>query len=163
MVKPGHYQAIAREWTFGKTSKGTEQIAILFEIAEGDEKGQRITWYGFFTEATYERTLDSLENAGWDGQSLKRLDGLGSRPCVIVVENETGQDGKTYPRVRWVNSLGGGLNVKEKMETHEVNSLEERMKGAMLERKQRKGASAPSGNQQKRMREPGEDNDDIGF
>jgi len=161
MLKPGHYQALAREWTFGKTSKGTEQVAIVFEIADGDDKGQRITWYGFFTDATYERTLDSLENAGWDGQSLAKLGGLGSRPCVIVVEHETGQDGKTYSRVRWVNSLGGGLNVKEKMESHEVASLEERMKGAMLDRRQRKASGSGNSNQ-KRMREPGDD-DELGF
>lgn len=153
MIKPGHYQAIAREFTFGKTSKGTEQVALLFEVADGEAKGQRITWYGFFTDATYERTLDSLENAGWDGQSLQKLGGLGSRPCVIVVENEEGQDGKTYPRVRWVNGLGGGLSVKEKMETNEVNALEERMKGAMLERRQKRGQQQPQG----RGREPGDD------
>lgn len=156
MIKPGHHQAVAREHTFGKTSKGTEQVAVSFEFADGEHKGQRITWYGFFTDKTYERTLESLEAAGWDGESLQRLAGLGSRPCVLVIEHEQGQDGETYARVRWVNTLGGGLNVKEKLETGELSALEERMKGAMLDRKQKRG------NQPKRQREPGED-EELGF
>jgi hypothetical protein len=64
-----------------------------------------------------------------------------------------------------VNGLGGGVSVKERMESAEVAALEERMRGIMLDRRQK--AAKPSGNgngkdKGKRMREPGED-DEIGF
>lgn len=165
----GNYQAIAKEFVFGRAGTGAEQVVVSFEIAEGEAKGQRITWRGFFTEKTHERTLESLEYAGWDGVSLQRLDGLGSKPCVLVIEDEEGQDGKMYPKVKWVNSLGGGVSVKERMESAEVANLEERMKGIMLERKQRTAAAnggraavTEKGARAKRMREPGDD-DEIGF
>jgi hypothetical protein len=141
MISKGSYQAVAKEFVFGRANNGTEQVVVAFEIANGDAVGQRITWRGYFTEKTHERTLESLEHAGWDGVSLAKLGGLGSKPCVIVIDHEEGQDGKTYPKVQWVNSLGGGLSVKEKMQTSEVAELEERMRGVMLDRKSKRGAT----------------------
>lgn len=155
-IKPGKYQAVAKEHVFGRAGTGTEQVVVGFEIAEGDFRGRRISWRGYFTDATAERTLESLENAGWDGVSLRRLDGLGSRPCVLVIEDEEGNDGNTYSRVKWVNGLGGGLSVKEKLETGDIANLEERMRGIMLDRADKRPK------QPQRMREPGED-DDFGF
>jgi hypothetical protein len=156
-IKPGKYQAVAKEHVFGRAGTGTEQVVVGFElVAEGDFKGRRVSWRGYFTDATAERTLESLESAGWDGTSLKRLDGLGSRPCVLVIEDEEGSDGKIYSKVQWVNALGGGLSVKEKLETNEIANLEERMRGIMLDRAGKRPKPQP------RMREPGED-DDFGF
>ena len=142
MLSKGNYQAIAKEFVFGRANNGTEQVVVSFEIANGDAAGQRISWRGYFTEKTHERTLDSLEHAGWDGVSLAKLSGLGSKPCVIVIDHEEGTDGKTYAKVQWVNSLGGGLSVKEKMQTAEISELEERMRAVMLERKGKRGAPA---------------------
>src|SRR6478609_8650524 len=144
MIPAGSYQAVAKEFVFGRASTGSEQIVVSFEIANGDQVGQRIAWRGYFTEKTEERTLESLEYAGWDGVSLGKLSGLGSKPCVIVVEHEEGQDGKTYAKVQWVNSLGGGMSVKEKLETNEIRNLEERLKGLMLERANKRGAAPPA-------------------
>jgi hypothetical protein len=152
-IKPGSYQAYAREFVFGRASTGTEQIAVSFEIAEGELKGRNITWRGYFTDATQERTLESLEHCGWDGKNLTKMTGLGTRVAVIVIEDEEGQDGKTYSRVKWVNALGGGLSVKEKLETTEIANLEERLKGLMLDRQQKRPKPQP------RTREPGEDDD----
>lgn len=144
MLSKGNYQAVAKEFVFGRANTGAEQVVVAFEIANGDAVGQRISWRGYFTEKTHERTLESLEHAGWDGVSLSKLGGLGSKPCVIVIEHEEGQDGKTYPKVQWVNSLGGGLSVKEKMQTSEIADLEERMRGVMLDRKSKRGEPSPS-------------------
>jgi len=165
MLAQGSYQAVAKEFVFGRAGNGTEQVVVSFEIASGESAGQRISWRGFFTEKTCERTLESLEYAGWDGVSLARLAGLGSKPCVIVVEHEDGQDGKTYAKVQWVNSLGGGLSVKEKMQSAEIAELEERMRGIMLDRASKRPAQPSQRSQSKQSgqtRGRGFDDDDYG-
>lgn len=146
MIPKGSYQAVAKEFVFGRAGTGAEQIVVSFEIASGDLAGQRIAWRGYFTEKTEERTLESLEAAGWDGNPpLASLGGLGSKACVIVIDHEEGQDGKTYAKVQWVNTLGGGLSVKEKLQTAEIANLEGRLKGLMLERRGKRQAPPPNG------------------
>ena len=156
-ITPGKYRAKAVAHKLGKTSKGTEQVYIDFELTSGEHKGQHLPYYGYFTEATAERTLESLEYCGWDGNSLGEMRGLGSKEVELVVELERNdQDGKEYLRVKWVNRTGGG--VKEELDRGGVASLEQRMKGLMLARK----ANNPN-KSTPRERQPGEDNYDPDF
>src|SRR5690606_28336352 len=110
MIAKGTYTAKAIEWKLGVTSRGTEQIAVLFQL----ESGEQITWYGYFTEKTTERTLDALEYMGWDGVDITDPVGLDRNDVRLVIDHETGEDGKTYARVKWVNRIGG-LAVKEEL------------------------------------------------
>ncbi len=68
MLNPGKYRARPIAAALGLTSKGTDQIAVTFELL--DPAGERITWYGFFTEKTTDRTLESLRHCGWKGNDL---------------------------------------------------------------------------------------------
>jgi hypothetical protein len=136
MIEEGTYRAKATGHKFGKTSKGTEQVFVEFTVTEGDCQGQRLAWYGYFTEKTTERTLDSLEYCGWDGDSLTDLRGLGSQEVDLVVEHEEADDGRVYARVKWVNRVGGG--VKEEMTPAEVQALNARLKGLRMARKQKR-------------------------
>lgn len=152
---PGKYRAKALTFKFSKSSKGTEQVYVDFEITAGPFAGQRLGWYGFFSEATAERTLESLEYAGWDGSSLGELKGLGSKEVELVVDTEKNEkDGREYLRVRWVNRVSGGPKVL--LGRGEVTSLENRMKGLMLQRKQKRASEGPT-------REPGDDGFDQDF
>jgi hypothetical protein len=65
------------------------------------------------------------------------MHGLGSKEVELVVEYEQGQDGKQYLRVRWVNQVRGGT-LKKELDRGGVMALEERLKGAMLARKQKR-------------------------
>lgn len=153
---PGKYRAKALVHKFGKSKNNTEQVYVDFEITAGPFAGQRLGWYGFFTEKTAERTLESLEYAGWDGQSLAELKGLGSKEVELVVDLEKNeQDGREYLRVRWVNRVSGGPKVL--LGRGEVTSLENRMKGMMLQRQQKRQAAGGGG------REPGDDGFDSEF
>jgi hypothetical protein len=147
-ITPGAYRAKAKAFKFGKTPKGNEQIYIDFELSSGAHAGKHLPCYLYFTDKTAERTLESLEYCGWDGGSLKELKGLGSKEVELVVEYEQGNDGNQYLRVKWVNSTGGG--VKEELDQGGLTSLEQRMKGLMLQRSQKRQQGKP-------MREPGDD------
>lgn len=144
MLKPGRYLARANSATLGKTSKGTEQVVVSFNVLAPEScSGERISWYGYFSEKTVDRTLEALEHCGWDGSSLSDLSGITTRDVEIVVEHEQDPEDADLirARVRWVNAPGGA-SVKEKLSEAEAMILEERIKGKMLERKQR-AASNP--------------------
>lgn len=138
MIEAGRYKARAIEWRLGVTGGGNEQIGVLFQL----EDGQLMTWYGFFSEKTTERTLDSLETMGWDGVSITDPMGLDRNDVQLVVEHETNDEGKTFPRVRWVNRLGG-LTMKEELSGAALQNFKQRMQGTIIARRQSKGAPAP--------------------
>jgi hypothetical protein len=128
LIAEGSYKARAGEHVWGRAGTGTEQVVVDFEIQEGEFKGQHASWRGFFTDGTQERTLKSLERAGWDGKDLVRLDGLGSKDVNITIEHEENNEGKRFHKVAWVNS-GGNLSVKSKMTDDEVRALQARLTG----------------------------------
>jgi len=132
MIEKGTYPARAVEWKLGITSQGTEHIAVLLQL----EDGRQITWYGYFTEKTMERTLDSLEYMGWDGEDITNPVGLDRNTVFVVVEHKE-HDGKTYAEARWINRAGG-LAVKEELAGGALHAFKERMQGAVMARKQRR-------------------------
>lgn len=160
-IEDGRYTAKAIEWKLGMTSTGKEQIGVLFQLSDG----RTISWYGYFTENTVDRTLESMEHMGWDGLDITAPKGLDANEVSIVVEGEASPtDGKMYPRVKWVNKVGGGLAMKEELSGGALQSFKQRMQGAVMARRQSRGA--PAQTQKKRpMRQPGDDDlpDDPGF
>lgn len=109
MMDNGTYRARAKGGEFGYTQNNAEQIAVLFAILGDDdaETGEHITWFGYFTEKTQQRTLEALRYCGWTGNDLTDLVGLGGAVVEIVVEQEEYND-KWQAKVKWVNRPGGG-------------------------------------------------------
>lgn len=132
MIPNGTYEAEVVDAELGVTSTGKEQVAVKFNI----EGTGTIVWYGYFTEGTVERTLESLEYCGFKGDDISKLDQLKGHKAQIVVEAEE-WDGKVRSRVRWVNRIGGPM-LKEKMDDTRKTSFAERMKGNLLARRQKK-------------------------
>ena len=60
MLADGTYRARAIEGALGFTKGDKEQAAILLDVSEGEAEGQRITWFGYFTEKTTDRTMEAL-------------------------------------------------------------------------------------------------------
>lgn len=126
IVPEGRHLAHAVDAALTKSSnKGTEQAEVLFEIDEGENKGRTVGWRGYFSDKTYEKTLEALYAAGLpdsgvpadDVQAIERI--LEKQVQVqIVVEHEDNQDGsKTYARVRWVNRIGNAhINAEIKLD-----------------------------------------------
>ncbi len=111
MIPNGNYTAKAMQWDLGSTKDGKEQIAVQFEITEGEFAGHCLTWYGYFTEKTTARTLESLRYCGWSNDDISQMEGMGDYLVQIVVEAEM-YEGKMRDRIRWVNRLGGGGPIK---------------------------------------------------
>ena len=140
-MEAGKHKAKALDYKFGRSAKKNEQVLVTFEFTDGPNKGKRMGWYGHFTEKTIDKTLESLEICGWDGASLAEMKGFGSQEVELVLEPEQGDDGREYMRVRWVNRIGGGgPKLKEELDQAGILALNERLKGAMLARKEARAA-----------------------
>ncbi len=132
MIPAGTYRAHAIDAALGVAGTGKEQIAVLFEtVAAGEESPHRITWYGYFTEATFDRTIESLRHLGWKGNDLS-IFGLGvpedcHNEVEIVIDHQPDPNGNIRARVQWINS-GGGLAMKSRMDEGQARAFAAKMK-----------------------------------
>lgn len=141
---PGTFRGKAVNWQFGKAQTGTEQIVVQFELLDGPAKGERHSWYGTFGEKSTQRTLESLEHCGWDGDSLMDLKGMGTKePELSCGEDE--YKGEKRIRINWVNAPGGGMAMHEAYTTPDQKAaFAARMKGELLRFRQNKGNKTPA-------------------
>jgi hypothetical protein len=100
------YRAKAREWGLGESGTGKPQVAVSFLVLTEGATHAQLTWYGYFTDETFDRTVESLRHCGWQGDDLSDLSGLDANEVDLVVEDET-YNGETRTRVQWVNKAGG--------------------------------------------------------
>lgn len=166
MIPAGKHPARAISHEYGITpNKGTKFVRVQFELLSGEHSGQVVSWDGWFTEKTLERTMDSLENCGWDGVSLSNPQGIGSKDCVVDIEHEE-HEGKTYARVKWVNRPGGSkLKEEMRLDEHTVSSLDQEFRASLLERRQKSGsrpAQRPTPRTNGTQRPARSANDDFG-
>jgi hypothetical protein len=136
MSRPdGVYAARAITGALGVSGSGKEQIGIEFEIQ--DQEGGHVTWYGFFTEKTTERTIETLRICGWHGTDLSSLDGIGDNEVSIVLETEE-WEGKARQKVQWVNRAGG-LSMANPLNADQAKAFAAKMRGAVLAFDQKSG------------------------
>ena len=151
--KAGTYRARAREvLLITSKNKGTPGVQVNFGIVAGEFEGQTIRWDGWFTEQTTDRAIESLEHCGWRGDDLGdfaggKLSGLDKNEVEVVVEMEEyqGEDekyiGKEFPRVQWVNRIGGRpLNIAQAMSPEVASAFGDKMKAAIIAARQRRNA-----------------------
>jgi hypothetical protein len=133
----GTHRARAEEWQLGVSSTGKEQIGVMFQLI-GAHEGKHITWFGYFTDNTVDRTLESLRHCGWDSDNLAELDSLGANEVELVIEDET-YEGKTRSKVKWVNRPSR-LQMKEQMNPAQIAAFAARLRGKTVASKQKYGA-----------------------
>jgi hypothetical protein len=107
MLENGDYRAKASRGALGLAGNGTEQVGVEFDLL--DKPGNKLTWYGYFTEKGTDIALRGLRTAGWKGTDLSDLSSLSDPEVpevILVVEQET-YEGKTRPKVKFINSTGG--------------------------------------------------------
>lgn len=161
LIPPGRYRAQSRKAELGETSTNKEQVGVEFEITDGDLKGTRLVWYGYFTENTTVRTIESLRIAGWRGEDITELGDLAraDAPTVeLVVEHEV-YEGKTTSKVRWVNRAGG-LSMKTQLTPDKKAAFAARLRGSIAAVDQdlkQSGQLPPSGSGQPPAAKPAGD------
>ena len=139
-LQPGTFRVRGGSAALGFTSGQKEQVAVLLEILDEGYVGETITWFGFFTEATTERTLDSLRLLGWKGDDLFDLSGIGETEARAVLDEED-YNGEMRLKVKWINGPGG-LALKAPMNESQARAFAARMKGTVLAHKQTAGQPA---------------------
>ncbi len=154
-IGAGTYKArVQGECVLGTSkTKGTPFIEFYLTILEGDNKGGRARWTGYFTENTNERSIQSLQICGWQGDDLSEfsdgaLHGLDANEVEMVVELEeyTNAEGetKTSPRVAWINRAGGFLNKAAAMDPGAAAAFAAKMRGLVLKSKEKNPQPAPA-------------------
>lgn len=104
-IPNGTYRAKALEWVLAEIGeKNTPAVSIEFGFL--DPELGKITWDGWLTEKAADRTIESLRYCGWQGEDLSDLHGLDANEVDLVIEAEE-YEGRTYPKVKWVNRAGG--------------------------------------------------------
>lgn len=106
----------SHEWGYS-TNTNTEQVGMKVEILDGEFVGQFLTWYGYFTEKSEDRTLEQLEIAGWNKSSVIDLPGLGSTEFELILEEQEDQDehgnpAGAYWRPTFINRIGVAMRNK---------------------------------------------------
>jgi len=115
------------DYQWGKTQGGKVQIVVRVKTLEGESSGQTISWFGYFTPKTEERTMQSLRYMGWKGNDLMNLGAL-RQEFEIVVEHEE-YEGRLRAKVAWINRLGGGqVKLKNPMGDDELRHFAAQMK-----------------------------------
>lgn len=148
MIAEGRHPARAVDLQFGQAETGTEQVVVTFEIVEGAHSRELITWFGALTDKAAEFTLKSLAVMGWPkGKSLDQLGVEDIDSLVHLVVEHDSYQGKTRPRVKWINRPGrGGFQVKHKIEGSDLRKLSAKWKALAdkTERYDKIEAPAPS-------------------
>jgi hypothetical protein len=120
-------KAVPGSHVYGFASTGTEQVGVRVECLDGELAGQSVTWYGYFTEQSERRTLESLAIMGGDINDVIPLPGLGSTEFELVLEEETADDGSVHYKPAFVNRIG--VAMKQQMDEGQKRAFAARMRG----------------------------------
>jgi hypothetical protein len=143
LIREGTVPAVARGYAFGEAKTGTEQIGVQFELLGGPDTGRMITWYGYFTEKTYERTLQSLRYMGWKGTDVTNPGELDQK-VMLVIAHEEDQNGDMRARVQWVNGYGSAaIRLSKPMTPDKLRTFSARMAKRAAKVPELEGERAP--------------------
>ena len=135
----------APTWEQNKNS-GNWQVALPFEISQGEHAGETITWIGVMHDTAdkngttgHERVIQSLQYAGWQGDDISDLAELSDAQAKEMLPEEVElscapdtYDGKTRLKVQWVNKSGAvRFAFKEAASRNDLKSFAAQMKATV--------------------------------
>lgn len=147
----------APTWEQNKNS-GNWQVAIPFEVSQGEHTGETITWIGIMHDTAdkngttgHERVIQSLQYMGWQGDDISELAELGDDRAKEVMPEEVElscapdtYEGKTRLKVQWVNKAGAGrFAFKEPATKNDLRSFAAQMKSTVKAARAAVGGGAP--------------------
>lgn len=131
---------------FAPSSKGNQQIAIPFEVTQGEYTGETITWIAVFHDTVdrngvsgAERIIQSLQYMGWQGDDITELMDVDDHRAKELLPSEVSiacdvetYEGKTRLKVQWVNEAGSGrFAFKEAATKSDLRSFAAQMKATV--------------------------------
>ena len=122
----GDADAKILEWKHDKVND-KPCIRVLFGVVSGPLRGRRIDWCGWLTPRAIDRTLQQLAAGGYQGGTLRTLDGFGSCFVSLRIEAEPGSGAASrtlFPRVAWVNRIRT-LDKAKGLSGDELDDLDE--------------------------------------
>jgi len=149
----------APTWEQNKNS-GNWQIAVPFEVTQGEHAGETITWIGIMHDTAdkngttgHERVIQSLQYMGWQGDDISELAELTDAQAVEMMPNEVSlscapdtYEGKTRLKVQWVNKAGGDrFAFKEPATKNDLKSFAAQMKATVRSARGPGGARPANG------------------
>lgn len=140
LIHEGKYVGIPTAAVLAETSKGDPQVAIAFDLPEVETS---LTYFGFFTEKTERRTIETLRYCGWTGNDITDLSSVGSDPSVrveLVVEVDE-YNGETRNKIAWVNRPGG-IALTKPLDVAKKAQLKARLAGLVVDVTKSTGANA---------------------
>jgi hypothetical protein len=154
-VMPGEKIAKPIGARFIKSEKGTLGMEVAFRFKNvspaGLESEEQMNWVGWMSEKAIENTMDTLANVlGFNGDdTIDPVTKMLTHPKALaydqevklVIENET-YEGKVYPKIKWVNRIGGSAFASVGVDTIKADLNAIGFKAAFLAAKQ--GAPAQS-------------------
>lgn len=149
LLPEGPYTAVAvrHNVQWGKTNGGGEQIVVPLRIVEGPHANKVRTYFGYFTEKTRDRTMESLRYMGWTGDDLLNLGPLDQLVEIVVEHDE--YKGDVRDRIAWINARGGGkIKLNNPMGESELRIFAQSMRqraAQIAEVQGEKYSAAPAG------------------
>jgi len=129
-LQAGKYKAKVTNYGFKKTHAGEPAVVLEFNFSDSNAVSQTMSYQGSLRaegregtkKSPLDMTLEVLEICGFDFKSPSvKANWLaiahGNHAGVlnadnevqVTVEYEISNDGRSYPRIKWVNRIGGGL------------------------------------------------------
>jgi hypothetical protein len=116
---------------WAKAGTGTNYVIVQFEVLRGPMAGRRISWFGYLTEATEERTFKGMRLCGFAGDDLDQFcDQRPENEVEIVVEHSE-YKGKVSAKVAWINDPASGIKVEDPIRDKELRRFSAQFKARL--------------------------------
>lgn len=138
---------------FIKSGNGKTGLEVAFEFEEtATNTRERLNWVGWLTAEAIKNTMETLVNVlGFNGSEETDENGILTdkkafdleREVKLIIDMETNpNNGKEYPRIKWVNSMSGSgfAGVEKASLKNELAAIG--FKAAFLASKQKNGGPA---------------------
>jgi len=130
--------------------KKTKQVLVYYRLLEGEHAGQVLPWFGYFTEASWQRTIESLKYSGFKGNDLFAIEDqdLSQKVQVVVEHNENPKTGDVHARISWVNRMGSGaIKLNDPMARDDLRKFAALMKSRVSQVPDAEGEPASTGSE----------------
>ena len=184
-MNEGWHRGKAIDYAINESDQGTTSIAVLLQVADGDQSGDGgkiISTYLFCTDNAIDNTVAALRLMGWTGNDLSEFEDSNAIDVATLLPNDVSfpinneeYQGKVNAKVGKIcKASSGKVAVKNKVEGAAAKSFGSRFKVACMAQPAKAGAQSlarpaprqPPPNARKRDGDPPEahrDNDDLPF